>query len=390
MKKIAVLMNTNEVGGAERSLTFQLKNQLEYQLESQLTFFLPRLSASSKLEVFLKESGFKNIEYYHYPLSFYSLSRKKIKPSFKMLKDLYQFVFKAQDLSKLTEFDMVYLNGNKAAFLFFVKNRMLHFKGKIVWHLRDYYHSTKVTNTLWSFLHNCSRENLSFVCNSNSVKESLKPSPWRDYPVEVIYNPVGETLALRDTTRKIKTIGFVSMMAPWKGVHEIVVWSKLFEQELEDLGVNQIKIYGGDIYKTQGSHTDYSEQIKKLHEKFNSKLLSFEGHKEPKEIFHEIDCLIHYSLGPEPFGRVILEAFDAGIPVISTCLGGAAELVQSQVTGVKVYPHDREGLFLAIEQLIENKVKTFKLITGGIKKSKDIQKNITFSMKKVLEIGEAS
>lgn len=386
MKKIAVIMNTNEVGGAERSMVFQLKNQNA----NHLTFFLPRISSSSRLEFFLKDSGFTNVRYYNYPSSFYSISRNNFKIGLGVIKDFFQMIFKAEEFSELNSFDMVYLNGNKAAFLFFIKNRMVQFKGKVVWHLRDYYHSSKVTDMVWNTINSCNQENLSFICNSHSVKKSLTDSVWNNYPVQVIYNPVGDTLPLRDTTKVIKTIGFVSMMAPWKGVHEIVLWSKLFESELTALGVTHIKIYGSDIYKTSGGHKDYSEQIKKLHAKFKSSLLSFEGHKEPKEIFQEIDCLIHYSLSPEPFGRVILEAFDAGIPVVSTCMGGAAELVQSQVSGLKVFPHDRRGLFLAIEQLIENKVKTFKLITCGIEKSKTIQHNISASMKKVLEIGEAS
>jgi glycosyltransferase involved in cell wall biosynthesis len=306
------------------------------------------------------------------------------------MKDLFQFAFSSGGLKDLNQYSLVYLNGNKAAFLFFVKNRLISFKGKVVWHLRDYYHSSKLTNMAWRILNNCSPRNLSFICNSNSVKESLQSSPWSTYPVDVIYNPVGTNLVTREISKNIKTIGFVSMMAPWKGVHEIVLWSKLFEKELAELGVTNIKIYGGDIYKTEGSHKEYSQQIQKLSEKFPSKLLSFEGHKEPSEIFEEIDCLIHYSLAPEPFGRVIIEAFDAGIPVISTCLGGAAELVQSQVTGVKVLAHDRRGLFLAVEQIIENKVRTFKLINGGLEKAKTIQQNISISMKKILDLGEAS
>jgi glycosyltransferase involved in cell wall biosynthesis len=173
-------------------------------------------------------------------------------------------------------------------------------------------------------------------------------------------------------------------------VHEIVLWCNQFEKELTALGITKVKIYGGDIYKTNGAALDYTNQIKKLSEKFPSSLLSFEGNKDPKAIYNEIDCLIHYSLAPEPFGRVIIEAFEAGIPVISTCLGGSAELVHGQVTGVKVIAHDRQGLFLAVEQLIQNKVRTFKLINGGIEMAKTIQQNIADGMKKVLELGEAS
>jgi glycosyltransferase involved in cell wall biosynthesis len=386
MKTIAVIMNTNEVGGAERSLVFQLMNQAE----NKLTFFIPRISSSNKLELFLKDSGFNNIKYYHYPESLYSLSRSNFKPKLQMIFDLTKFIFDVKEFSELNQFDMVYLNGNKAAFMFFTKNRIINFKGKVVWHLRDYYHSKKITNALWSVLNNFKKDDLSFVCNSNSVKKSLESSPWRNYPTQVIYNPVGENLPQRDTSKSIKTIGFVSMMAPWKGVHEIVLWSKLFEEDLLRLGIEQVKIYGGDIYKTQGSHNDYNDQLNGLLKKFNSKLVTFVGQKDPRDIFLEIDCLVHYSLSPEPFGRVILEAFEAGIPVVSTCLGGAGELVQSMETGIKVYPHDRHGLFLAIEQLVNNKLRTFKLINGGLEKSKDIQKNIFFNMKKVLSTEVAS
>jgi glycosyltransferase involved in cell wall biosynthesis len=284
----------------------------------------------------------------------------------------------------------VYINGNKAAFLFFIKNRLIRFQGKVVWHLRDYYHSSLWLNFVWSWLDNLDRGKLSFICNSHSVKESLASSPWREYPIEVIYNPVGEHFPVRDTNKKIKTIGFVSMMAPWKGVHEIVLWSRLYEKELEAHGITSIKIYGDSIYKTKGDHSDYGEQIKKLYQKFGPKLLSFEGCKKPQDIFQNIDCLIHYSLSPEPFGRVILEAFDSGIPVISTCLGGAAELIQGHLAGVKVFPHDRQGLYEAVEQLVEDKDRTSKLITCGMERSRAIQENISLKMKRVLEIGEAS
>lgn len=379
-------MNTNELGGAERSLIFQLINMSE----GQLTFFIPKISESTRLELFLRDSGFSNIEYYNYPHSLYSISRSELSIKFSVFMDCVRMLKGLNKSLRLDSFDMVYLNGNKAAFLFLIKNKFTKFEGRVVWHLRDYYHSSRLTDFIWNFLKKGLDKKLSFICNSKSVKKSLETSPWSSFPASVIYNPVGANLPKRDSSREIKTIGFVSMMAPWKGVHEIILWSKLFEDELRKLGITNVKIYGENIYKTSGGIHSYRDQLKKLHQKFNSSLVTFEGNKDPKEIYQEIDCLIHYSIQPEPFGRVILEAFEAGIPVISTCLGGASELVQSQVTGLKVYPHDREGLFLAVEQVALNKAKTFRLIKCGIERSKDIQKNIAKSMREVLEMGEAS
>ncbi len=379
-------MNTNELGGAERSLVFQLTNKPD----SDFTFYIPKISKGNALETFLHESGFKKVIYYSYPESIYRVSRSQLRFSLSLLKGAADILAFRKHFPKLAGFDVVYLNGNKAALLFFMYNHFTKFKGTVVWHLRDYYHASAITNFLWKLIDNTSRTGLHFVCNSNSVKKSLGSSPWSKHKTEVIYNPAGNQSAIRDTIRPIETIGFVSMMAPWKGVHEIVLWSKLFEKELCQLGVKAIKIYGGDIYKTNGTHSDYCQQLNKLNEKLDCDILSLEGERKPEEIFQEIDLLIHYSLEPEPFGRVILEAFKAGIPVISTCLGGAAELVESQVNGVKVYPHDRRGLFLAVEQLIENKVKTFKLITRGFEKSETIQKDIHNNMARVLDTKEAS
>ncbi len=379
-------MNTNEVGGAERSLVHQLATQNH----EAFTYFIPRLSESNKLENFIRSQGFTNIRYYDYPEAIYSFSRTQAKMGLKNIWSALNLLFKAKLWNEEEKFQSVYLNGNKAAFLFFAQNLFSKFEGKVIWHLRDYYFYSKKTNAIWTILTAKMSGQLSFVCNSNSVKQSLDRSPWRNNSIDVIYNPVGETLNVRDTRRSVKTIGVVSMMAPWKGVHEMVLWTKLFEDQLKDLGVEKVKIYGADIYKTSGEHSSYTDQLRKLAEKFPSEILSFEGNKEPEILFNEIDCLIHYSLKPEPFGRVILEAFEAGIPVISTCLGGAAELVQSQETGLKVFPYDRRGLFTAVEQLTSNNVKTYKLIAKGLEKSKDIQEKISTEMTRVLEIEEAS
>ena len=379
-------MNTNEVGGAERSLVHQLATQNH----EAFTYFIPRLSESIKLESFIRAQGFTNIRYYDYPAAIYSFSRTQTKMSLKNIWSAFNLLFKTKLWNDEEKFQSVYLNGNKAAFLFFAQNLFSKFEGKVIWHLRDYYYNSKKTNAIWTILTAKMSGQLSFVCNSNSVKQSLDRSPWRNNSIDVIYNPVGETLNVRDTRRSVKTIGVVSMMAPWKGVHEMVLWTKLFEDQLKDLGVEKVKIYGADIYKTSGEHSSYTDQLRKLAEKFPSEILSFEGNKEPEILFNEIDCLIHYSLKPEPFGRVILEAFEAGIPVISTCLGGAAELVQSQETGLKVFPYDRRGLFAAVEQLTSNNVKTYKLIAKGLEKSKDIQEKISSEMTRVLDIEEAS
>jgi glycosyltransferase involved in cell wall biosynthesis len=231
---------------------------------------------------------------------------------------------------------------------------------------------------IWKLVQNISPEQTTIVSNSHSVSKSLDHTPWENYPREVIYNPSG--LNVSRSNPDFKTLGFVSMMAPWKGVHEILVWAKLYEKELSNIGIEKINIYGDDIYQTLGEHQSYKKDLIDLKQKLEIRKIEFKGLKRPDEIFSEIDCLIHYSLKPEPFGRVIIEAFESGIPVISTALGGASEMIEDKNNGIKVFPYDRQGLFQAIEMLAKNKVVRLDFIKKSKAKSLVIQKEIEDKM----------
>lgn len=54
----------------------------------------------------------------------------------------------------------------------------------------------------------------------------------------------------------------------------------------------------------------------------------------------------------EPFGRVIIEAFAAGIPVVATAVGGIPEIIIHNVNGMLVPYGDEPALASAIERLL--------------------------------------
>jgi len=55
---------------------------------------------------------------------------------------------------------------------------------------------------------------------------------------------------------------------------------------------------------------------------------------------------------------VIMEAMAAGLPVISTRLGGIPEMVEAGVTGELVPEHDPLALSIAVEGLLDNPERT--------------------------------
>jgi len=65
-----------------------------------------------------------------------------------------------------------------------------------------------------------------------------------------------------------------------------------------------------------------------------------------------MDVVIHASIRPEPFGRVLIEAMALGRPVIAPRLGGPCEIVADGETGLLVPPRDPDALAAAIIELV--------------------------------------
>ncbi|HRJ70801.1 MAG TPA: glycosyltransferase family 4 protein [Terrimicrobiaceae bacterium] len=69
------------------------------------------------------------------------------------------------------------------------------------------------------------------------------------------------------------------------------------------------------------------------------------------ELMRAADIVVHGSVSPEPFGRVIAEAMLARKPVVASAAGGPLEIVEDAVTGLLVPPGDPAACRAAIAQL---------------------------------------
>ncbi len=75
------------------------------------------------------------------------------------------------------------------------------------------------------------------------------------------------------------------------------------------------------------------------------------------EILSEIDLLVHPA-NQEPFGRVLLEASAAGVPIVATDVGGTPEIVLDGVTGHLVPPKDPIALTEAVIKSLTDKTES--------------------------------
>lgn len=68
----------------------------------------------------------------------------------------------------------------------------------------------------------------------------------------------------------------------------------------------------------------------------------------------QLDVLLHCSLKPEPFGRVIIEGMAVGVPVIAAREGGVPEIITPGVNGGLVQPGNHEEYLAQLTALLGN------------------------------------
>jgi glycosyltransferase involved in cell wall biosynthesis len=116
----------------------------------------------------------------------------------------------------------------------------------------------------------------------------------------------------------------------------------------------EFRIYGHD--PSRGQQTSSDDYANKIHELVRQHGLTdrfaFMGHvADPIQVMSEIDVLVHPA-DNESFGRIVVEAMAAGLPVVGVRGGGVNEIVVDRVSGFLSEPDDPGQLGVFIEQLV--------------------------------------
>jgi glycosyltransferase involved in cell wall biosynthesis len=91
------------------------------------------------------------------------------------------------------------------------------------------------------------------------------------------------------------------------------------------------------------------------------------------------DVVVHASIRPEPFGRVVLEAMACRKPVIASRAGGVTEIVDDGRTGLLFPPGDHLALASAIGVLLRDPQRAARMGEAGLQRLLDrftISRNI--------------
>ncbi len=245
----------------------------------------------------------------------------------------------------------------------------------IIWHLHDYLSSRPFMSKAMRFYRNrCA----AMLANSNSVRDDARSALADRTQVHTLYNaidinefaPEGPVADLDHLCNlpppavPAIRVGLLATMAWWKGHKDFIRALDL----LDDLQSVRGYVIGGPLYHSEGSQVEL-EELRRLSQELKADhRIGFTGFVErPSAAIRALDIVVHASTRPEPFGRVIVEAMACARPVITTAVGGAAELISANYNALDFRMGDPAHLAERIRQLAEDPELRKQLGTAGRK-----------------------
>jgi glycosyltransferase involved in cell wall biosynthesis len=215
----------------------------------------------------------------------------------------------------------------------------------VVWHLHDRVSEDYLPREAVKLIRPALRRlPNAVVANSEATLRTVAPIPRA--AVAVVPNPVNVPAEKSAVRPGVERVGIVGRLAPWKGQD---VFLKGFARAFAESGVTAV-IVGTALFGEE----EWEEHVRTEATRLGLRdRVEFRGFRS--DIFAEmrrLDIFVHASVVPEPFGQVILEAMAAGVPVIATSAGGAAEVVQHEVNGLLYPPGDAGALAALLRRLV--------------------------------------
>lgn len=215
------------------------------------------------------------------------------------------------------------------------------------------------------------------LCNSKFTSATL-PNIYPHARSEVFYSPVApptpgessrDSASIRSalqTPENAVVIIQVSRMEAWKG-HALHLEALSRLKDLPDWVCWQV---GG----AQGpGEREYFEDMMKLAARLGiGDRVQFLGQRaDVLELLAAADIHCQPNSGPEPFGIVFVEALQARLPVVTTAIGGACEIVDESC-GALVPPGDAAALAASLRSLIENENLRRALGANGPRRAREL------------------
>ena len=163
--------------------------------------------------------------------------------------------------------------------------------------------------------------------------------------------------------RSTVVVGMLGNIKAWKGQDTLIRAMARVRREIPDVRCLLV----GD---TSPSDREYGQSLHALVASLGlDKQIVFTGfQRNVGDFLMMVDVMVHASVLPEPFGRVILEAMACKKPVIGARAGAIPEIVEEGRTGLTFPPGDAGSLAEAIVSLISDRDRIRRFGESGYRR----------------------
>ncbi|MDD3375403.1 MAG: GT4 family glycosyltransferase PelF [Candidatus Omnitrophica bacterium] len=158
-------------------------------------------------------------------------------------------------------------------------------------------------------------------------------------------------------------VSIVGRITPLKG-HEYFL--KSMARVVRHFPYMKIWIIGDASPKKQSYKDGLEALTRRLGLSDNVEFLG--NRRDIPELLSKTDVLVLSTVTQESFGRVIVEAQAAGVPVVATKVGGVVEIIDHEKTGLLVLPRQPEEMAEAVVRLLEDKALAARLVANAKQK----------------------
>ncbi|KQO71719.1 glycosyltransferase family 4 protein [Methylobacterium sp. Leaf89] len=258
----------------------------------------------------------------------------------------------ARDLARAARgCDVVYANSQKAFLLAALPARLV---GRpLVWHLHDILdgaHFGPAQRIVQARLANACAACV--IVPSRAAAEAFVQAGGRRDRVTVVPNGLDLILDPRPVA-ELRTelglpagplVGVFSRLAPWKG-QDVVI------EALAEMPGLRCLVVGSALFGEDG----YAAGLRDLAAARGvaDRVLFLGQRSDVPRLMQAVDAVVHPSVDPEPFGRTLVEAMLAGVPVVATDAGASSEILDGGALGTLVPPRRPDRIAAALAEILD-------------------------------------
>lgn len=226
-----------------------------------------------------------------------------------------------------------------------------------VWHIREIINN-KFENTVVSYV--MQRYSDLIIANSEATGRAIRVDKSK---VRVVHNAVEDTKNEKKNPHDLLTVGMAGRINRWKGQKLFIEVAEIVCKQYPDT----IFLIAGDAYSGEEHlKTELEEYIKE--KGMQNSVLLLGQVDDMNGFYNRLDVFVLPSIQPEPFGLVVIEAMEHGLPVVATNHGGPVEIISDGVDGYLVSHTSPLQMAEKVNELLADEKRREKMGEKGIEK----------------------